>query len=70
MPCVAILSKQKCHFYFFFVSCEKLNNQNAEQVLPMRLVQVGEGTRWGKGEYGANTIQCVHMYVKVKNYTC
>jgi hypothetical protein len=29
-PCVVILNKQKCHFFFFY----KIREQEAEQVLP------------------------------------
>jgi hypothetical protein len=56
---VAILNKQKCHFFFFV----KSENRRAEQILP--------GTGWGacyqwegagsgesvwEGEYSANTV--------------
>jgi hypothetical protein len=43
-PCVAILSKQKCHYFSF----TKLEHRRAEQVLSGALVPVGVGKRRGK----------------------
>jgi hypothetical protein len=45
-PCVAILRRQKCHF--FFLSFTKLENIRAEQVLPRGTKVLGRRREGGK----------------------
>jgi hypothetical protein len=50
---MAILNKEKCHFFF-----TKAENRRAEQVLPeeVRTSVGGGGKRVYEGEYSANTV--------------
>jgi hypothetical protein len=65
--CIAILSKQKCHFFFFY--------KNGEQESRIGSVWV-VGSSWtgedmGRGCRRVNTVQilCTHVY-KWRNETC
>jgi hypothetical protein len=59
---LAVLNKQKCHFFSF----TKSENRRAEQVLPGRVGTSGRRGGGGeivkKGEYCANTVHtCMQM---------
>jgi hypothetical protein len=53
-PCVAILSRQKCHFLLYFA---KLKNRRAEQVLPGVTGISGMGEEVERGCRGVNIVQ-------------
>jgi hypothetical protein len=60
--CVAILKKQKCHFFSFYKN-QRILRQNRSCLV--RLVPVGGGRRWRKAwgdEYSTNTVYpCMPM---------
>jgi hypothetical protein len=66
--CVAISSKQKCHFIFSFIKSE--NRREEEQGLPRGVGTSGRGKEVGKGYGRVNIVQilCIHVY-KWKNET-
>jgi hypothetical protein len=59
-PWVAILNKQKCHF--FFLSFAKSENRRAEQALSGRVDTSGRGEKVGKryGRVNMMQILCTH----------
>jgi hypothetical protein len=48
-PCIAILNKQKCHFFSF----TKLENRRAERVLSRGLAPLRGDRMWRKGAGGS-----------------
>jgi hypothetical protein len=55
IPCVTILNKQNCHF--FFLSFAKLENRRVEQALPGEVDTSGRVEEVGKGCKKMNILQ-------------
>jgi hypothetical protein len=66
-PSVAILNKQKCHFFYF----TKWETRRAEQVLSVVVGTSGRGKEVEKGHGRVNMVQmlCTHV-CKWQNDTC
>jgi hypothetical protein len=47
-PHVAILNKQKCHFFFFFICYTKSENRRVKKVMSGRIGSSGRGEEMGE----------------------
>jgi hypothetical protein len=64
IPCVAILNKQKCHFFFIY----EITEQEGRTILPGGVGTSGREEEVGRGCGRVNIVNkyFVHMYVKGK----